>query len=1441
MIPRIRPCVLLIALIAAIAPLPAQTSAASVLVGKARALEGRGRPDLAAQTWKQVLLADPNDQEALAALARFAKQGGRVQESQTYLDRLAKINPNHPALKQVPGMAVLVQQQARLKEAERLAANQQFDQAMQIYRQIFGDDPPPGALAIAYYETQAAVPGGWESATAGLRKLTETYPESEGYRLALGRLWTYRPSTRMAGMKLLESVNGASDAVNKARQAWRQALVWEGSNPQVAPSLRAYLAKYPDPELQKMLESAAAAPSQASRPTGLARTPTENLGYAALKANTIKEAEKHFQKALEENPKSAGALAGMGFVRMKQENFAGAVTFFESAKEESPKDKAIMDALETAQFWKTMKDATDAFQSSRFSEAVDAYRQALVARPNNAEALQGLGGTLIKMGDAAAAWPIFEKLTQEQPQNDDAWYQLINARYRASGADSALALTRQIPESVRIALARNVNYLALLAVANADAGHQADSKRYLQEGVELANTKGLDLPASLQMQFAGLYLRDGYPNQAASVFQRVVDTEPENLDAWEGLLAALVQLHQEGRAARLIDRMPASVNEAAQMRPALLRSLAAISTSLGQLKSAEKLLQRSVELEPAADDPANLAAKLQLAHIWLAQGRPQQAESLLRDLMSSHPDSPDVWKALLAALHQEKKDDAVLAEDTRVPPFVHNTLMDDPDYVALLGASENEVVRYPAALRLIRRAVALLKQQNRPIPADTELQLAWLILNTQGDEHELYTLLTGMGKRTDLSDKQQSSVLELWSTWSSRRATEAIAGGDPARAVAILDNASRLLPNDTKIRASLAGALLQANEFKRALAVYQAWGMKDATAADYAGAIGAAMSAGDTGSAKVWVDTALRRWPNQAQLLVLAGNLAVTSGDYKHAQRYFRSALAAVPTDVEVSQSQRIPPPPSAAQDPKQALGELLVGASSAPHSEDASPAPAAPLPTVRPAVPPASKPATTKAAPPAGLSPMVAVPVKPAPSRNSQSNQLVLVAQHGGQVLPRLGTVPPDPAAALDPGPAATAPAEDSPAPSAGAVLPNLTGTAVTPDPAVPVKQNDTTLRSDIQQRLDAIDARDTPFFGTGASMRARSGESGYEHLVIEEADLEASAVIHDKIRVSIIGHPMYLDAGKPDGLSDKRFGLLPKGATFDQQSAGGVGGEVQLSTQTFGLRAGVTPTDFLVNNVVGGLRFRPGNGPVTILLERDNIRDSMLSFAGARDPVTNRVWGGVMANSVSLLGNWGGAKSGFYAGGGYQNITGQNVETNQRIDGDLGVYWRVMEVKGGAITAGFNVSGMHYDKNLRYFTLGQGGYFSPQQYFLANVPIQWSGVYNRRVQYSVKASFGAQHFQEDSSPYYPTLPSIQGRNGPYYPSLASTGANYSVDVNTAVQLTPMWYIGLYLNANNTYNYNAANAGVFLRYTLGPRPMDQSSDIGTIPDWKGVDLFRLR
>src|SRR5260370_28264505 len=92
---------LVLALLVA-ASAPSQTTGGvDILLAKARSLELRGRIDIAVQNWRKVLLVDPNQTEALAGLARSAKQNGQTNEERSYLDRLRSINPRDPQIEAV--------------------------------------------------------------------------------------------------------------------------------------------------------------------------------------------------------------------------------------------------------------------------------------------------------------------------------------------------------------------------------------------------------------------------------------------------------------------------------------------------------------------------------------------------------------------------------------------------------------------------------------------------------------------------------------------------------------------------------------------------------------------------------------------------------------------------------------------------------------------------------------------------------------------------------------------------------------------------------------------------------------------------------------------------------------------------------------------------------------------------------------------------------------------------------------------------------------------------------------------------------------------------------------------------------------------------------------------------------------------------------------------
>ncbi len=82
-------------------------------------------------------------------------------------------------------------------------AQGQADEAMRIYRQLYGDHPPDGDIALAYYQTLAGTAGGKQAAVAGMRALAERNPGDPRYPIALGTMLTYDAKTRTEGIRIL--------------------------------------------------------------------------------------------------------------------------------------------------------------------------------------------------------------------------------------------------------------------------------------------------------------------------------------------------------------------------------------------------------------------------------------------------------------------------------------------------------------------------------------------------------------------------------------------------------------------------------------------------------------------------------------------------------------------------------------------------------------------------------------------------------------------------------------------------------------------------------------------------------------------------------------------------------------------------------------------------------------------------------------------------------------------------------------------------------------------------------------------------------------------------------------------------------------------------------------------------------------------------------------
>jgi hypothetical protein len=237
-----------------------------------------------------------------------------------------------------------------------------------------------------------------------------------------------------------------------------------------------------------------------------------------------------------------------------------------------------------------------------------------------------------------------------------------------------------------------------------------------------------------------------------------------------------------------------------------------------------------------------------------------------------------------------------------------------------------------------------------------------------------------------------------------------------------------------------------------------------------------------------------------------------------------------------------------------------------------------------------------------------------------------------------------------------------------------------------------------------------------------------------------------------------------------------------------------------------------------------------------RDNVKDSLLSYAGSRDPGTGIIWGGVVSNSASLQLVHNESSSGQYLSATGALLRGHNVINNWEVEAAAGTYWTVATGGQGSLTLGLSATGMHYDKNSNFFTLGHGGYFSPQQYAVASVPISWSGR-QPHVTYEISASAGYQYIGEDAAPYYPT----GGSSSPAsYAASIQRGVNYNVSARVDYHIAPHWYFGSFVSANNARAYQKTAAGVTLTFLTQRLPTNTGLHPQQVPDWRGAQPLKF-
>ncbi|WP_231667367.1 cellulose synthase complex outer membrane protein BcsC [Pseudomonas quasicaspiana] len=315
-------------------------------------------------------------------------------------------------------------------------------------------------------------------------------------------------------------------------------------------------------------------------------------------------------------------------------------------------------------------------------------------------------------------------------------------------------------------------------------------------------------------------------------------------------------------------------------------------------------------------------------------------------------------------------------------------------------------------------------------------------------------------------------------------------------------------------------------------------------------------------------------------------------------------------------------------------------------------------------------------------------------------------------------------------------------------------------------------------------------------------------------------------------------------DGLHREAFGtcavqfrdrttgaLVANGCRSTSQSTSGPSLAVGWKNAQWAVDLGHTPQGFEVGNWLGGVAYSSDWQSIgwTLTASRRPVSNSVVSYAGAVDPVTGTRWGGVTSNGLTLsLSHDEGGVDGVWASFGSHWLRGTNVVDNQRLSAMTGYYYRLMDRADERMRTGLTLMYWGYDKDLSEYTLGQGGYYSPQQYYSIGVPFSYAW---RNANWSVQldSSVGWSFSKTDSSDLYP----LDGPAGKFFSQASdagldidgsttltkaassSSGASVRLQASLERRLSDHLVLGSGVALQHSEGYAPSRAMLYLRYTF--------------------------
>lgn len=748
------------------------------LVDQGKYWQSRTRSDLAAESWKKLLQLDPGQPDALYGMGLGELDKNNREAARTWLGKLKGAQPGHPLVALLEtAIAARSGAPMQIDATRKLAQSGKNEEAVKRYRDMFGDKPPSGEIALEYYQTLGGTPTGWDEARKGMTRLEKENPNDPRYALALAQHLSYRDGTRAQAIARLTQLARRTDVGKSATSAWRQALIWMAPRKDERALYETYLNEHKDDTaIRSKLELLLAKAEGPSRIELATRKLGQDLqqGFDTLDSGALEAAAQQFGTILKERPSEPDALGGLGVIRLRQQRFTDAQSLLERASKLG-KASQWRSALGNARYWSRLQNANLARQAGDLALAQKLIEQAITLDPRDATAQIALAEVRGELKQYAAADKLLQGVLAREPQHSAAIAAYADLLVKQDKFEDALQMVQRLTPQQRARLGGigqiQAKSLSKIAASRLASGDLIGARTALEDALAFD-------PASpwIRLDLGRLYLKTAQANEARSVIDGLLLAGPTQPDA----LYAAALLYEESTdwnaSLQAINQVP----------------LAARTQPMAHL-------HMRVQLQMQVQQAIRLAR----------QGQPSQAGALLRQAEQAGTGS-DAQIGTLATAYAEIGDASRALALMR--PLLSKGEKDNTglllQYAAVLLNTRQDA-EFAGVLRQLQ--TRNLNPQQAGIYGDLRagymLRQADLVRES-GDLAAAFDVLAPLMAERPNDPRVLSTLARMYS-----------AGGKPSQALQLYGRALDSTPNDLDLLLSATGAAVDAKAFDDAQAL----------------------------------------------------------------------------------------------------------------------------------------------------------------------------------------------------------------------------------------------------------------------------------------------------------------------------------------------------------------------------------------------------------------------------------------------------------------------------------------------------------------------------------------------------------------------------------------------------------------------------------------------